>query len=90
MPFIRSNLLDWLNIPVQDSIVIVDEAHNLPDYAREIRSVSISHRLLNLVSSEVEEYGDPEIMEGVSVVDHLPVLMEPLRTASEDYLIEDD
>ena len=90
MPFIRSNLLDWLNIPVQDSIVIVDEAHNLPDYAREIRSVSISHRLLNLVSSEVEEYGDPEIMEGVSVVDLLQVLREQLRTASEEYLIEDD
>lgn len=90
MPFIRNNLLDWLNIPIQDAVVIVDEAHNLPDYAREIRSVAMSQRLLDLVSGELEEYGDPEVAEGISVMDVLQVLRERLRAALDEFLIEDD
>jgi DNA excision repair protein ERCC-2 len=90
MPFIRNNLLDWMNVPIEDLVVIVDEAHNLPEYAREIRSVKLSIHLLDLVSKEVDEHGDPEVLEGVSVMDVLQVLREGLDAAMEEYLIEDD
>ncbi|NLI74029.1 MAG: ATP-dependent DNA helicase [Euryarchaeota archaeon] len=90
MPFIRNNLLDWMNISIEDLIVIVDEAHNLPDYAREVRSVSISSRLLELVSKEIDDHGDPEIFDGVSVMDLVNVLSEQLDAAMDEYIIEDD
>ena len=90
MPFIRHNLLDWLNIPISDAVVIVDEAHNLPEYAREIRSVSLSSHLLDLVAKEVEDHGDPEVMNGVSVMDFVEVTRELLRAAQDEFLIEDD
>jgi len=90
MPFIRHNLLDWMNIPIEGAIVIVDEAHNLPEYAREIRSVSLSARLLDLVRKEVADYGDPEMMKGVSVIDFVDVIGDRLRSALEEFLIEDD
>jgi DNA excision repair protein ERCC-2 len=90
MPFIRNNLLDWMNIPIEDLVVIVDEAHNLPEYAREVRSVSLSSRLLDLVAKEIDERGDPEVLEGISAMDLVNVLRERLEAALEEYLIEDD
>jgi DNA excision repair protein ERCC-2 len=90
MPFIRHNLLDWMNVPITDTVVIVDEAHNLPDYAREIRSVSLSSRLLDLVRKEIDEHGDPEVAEGVSVLDLLQACEKRLQEAQDEFLIEDD
>ncbi len=90
MPFIRNNLLDWMNVPIESLVVIVDEAHNLPEYAREIRSVALSRRLLDLVAKEVDEHGDPEVLDGVSILDVVQVLRERLDAALEEYLIEDD
>lgn len=90
MPFIRNNLLDWMNVPIEDLVVIVDEAHNVPEYAREVRSVSLSSRLLDLVAKEVDGHGDPEILDGVSAMDLVNVLRDRLDAALEEYIIEDD
>lgn len=90
MPFIRYNLLDWMNVPIADTVVIVDEAHNLPDYAREIRSVSMSSRLLDLAAKEIDEHGDPEVGHGVSALDLVEACRERLGQALDEFLIEDD
>ncbi len=90
MPFIRHNLLDWMNIPITDAVVIVDEAHNLLEYAREIRSVSLSARLLDLVAKEIDEHGDPEVAEGVSALDMVQACRKRLKEAQDEFLIEDD
>ncbi len=90
IPFIRNNLLDWLNVPIKDVVIIVDEAHNLPDYAREIKTVQMSKRMLELVVKEVDEYGDPEVMKGGSIMDMTYVLRNLLDKAVKEYVIEDD
>ena len=90
MPFIRSNLLDWMNVPLSDTVVIVDEAHNLPDYAREIRSVKLSMKLLDLVEKEVDEFGDPELINGISIRDVSEVVKGRIKAALDEYLIDDD
>jgi DNA excision repair protein ERCC-2 len=90
MPFIRHNLLDWMNIPISEAVIIVDEAHNLPEYAREIRSVALSSHLLGLVRKEVDEFGDPEVAEGVSVLDVVGQCEKRLKEALDEFLIEDD
>ncbi len=90
VPFIRYSLLDWLNISLSDAVVVVDEAHNLPDYAREIKSMDLSARMLDLVEHEVEEYGDPEVISGVSVLDLVQIIREKLEDALREYLIDED
>jgi DNA excision repair protein ERCC-2 len=90
MPFIRNNLLGWMNIPISDAVVIVDEAHNLPEYARETRSIALSERLLDLVAKEVEDYGNPEVGNGVSVSDIVDATRARLKEALAEFLIEDD
>jgi DNA excision repair protein ERCC-2 len=90
VPFIRRSLLDWMNVDLGNLVVIVDEAHNLPDYAREIMSITLSERTLQSVHREVDEYGDPEVMTGVSVMDLVMGLGEILSEAVDEYLIDDD
>lgn len=90
VPFIRRSLLQWMNVDMGDLVVIVDEAHNLPDYAREIMSITLSERALESVYREVDEYGDPEVMVGTSIVDIADAVRAALSAAVEEYLIEED
>jgi len=90
VPFIRRSLLEWMNTDTGDLVVIVDEAHNLPDYAREIMSITLSERALESVYREVDEYGDPEVMTATSVVDIADAVGAALSSAIEEYLIDED
>lgn len=89
-PFIRQRLLDWMNISEADLIVIIDEAHNLPEYARETRSFRLSAKVLELISKELDDFGDPEVLEGISIRDLAEEIKLLLKKAQEEYLIEDD
>ncbi len=88
--FIRHNLLDWMGCSLSDVVVVVDEAHNLPSYARELRSSRLSEITLRLAKTEIDEFGDPEIAAGVSLHDLVMLLEEALERAVEEYLIDDD
>ena len=90
MPFVRSAFLERMNVAMAELIIAVDEAHNLPDYARETRSVEISQRLLSLVRKEVGEYGDPEVLNGTSIIDFIAILERLMQDALAEYLIDDD
>lgn len=90
VPFIRNSLLDWMDCPIEDVLLIVDEAHNLPDYTREIESFQLSRYILDAVLKEVEEYGDPEVSKGVSLNDVRTECSKLLEEAVKDYLIDED
>jgi DNA excision repair protein ERCC-2 len=90
VPFIRNSLLDWMDCPIEDLLLIVDEAHNLPDYTREIESFQLSRYILDAVQKEVEEYGDPEVSKGVSLNDVRTECSRLLEEAVRDYLIDED
>ncbi len=90
VPFIRSSILEWMNVDLGRLVVVVDEAHNLPDFARETRSFTLTGRGLDLVEGEVRDHGDPKVLEGVSVMDIVLVLRDRLRLALDEYLIEED
>lgn len=88
--FIRHNLLDWMGCTVSDITVVVDEAHNLPSYARELKSSRLSEVVLRLAEAEVDEFGDPEITDGASLRDLVALLQNILDRAVEEYLIDED
>jgi len=90
VPYIRNSLLDWMDCPLEDVLLIVDEAHNLPDYTREIESFQLSRYILEAVLKEVEEYGDPEVEKGVSLNDVRGECSKLLEEALSDYLIDED
>jgi len=88
--FIRHALLDWMACTLQDIVLIVDEAHNLPWYSRELESAMLGENALKLAGAEVDEFGDPEIAEGVSLRDFLMMTSEVLDSTVEEYLIDED
>ena len=88
--FIRHALLDWMACALPDVMLVVDEAHNLPSYARELESAQLSSIGLRLAEREVEEFGDPEVAEGVSLRDLVLMLQETLDKGVEEYLIDED
>lgn len=88
--FIRHALMDWMASSLQDIVLIVDEAHNLPSYARELESAALSEIALKLAQKEVDEFGDPEVGDGISLRDVLLMTEEALDKAVEEYLIDED
>lgn len=88
--FIRDTLLDWMSVPISDLVVIVDEAHNLPDYAREVKTLNLSRKALRHVEKEVNEFGNLEILDGVSILDIVSAMDEALDSAVEEYLLDED
>ncbi|OPY34108.1 MAG: ATP-dependent DNA helicase [Methanomassiliicoccales archaeon PtaU1.Bin124] len=90
MPFIRNSLLDWMDVSLGDLIVIVDEAHNLPDYTREVESFQLSSWALDAVEKEIEEFGDPDVLPTASIRDVLVEMKRLIQEALAEYLIDED
>jgi DNA excision repair protein ERCC-2 len=61
---IRIKLFDWLALGEDEVILVVDEAHNLPDYLRELFSAELSTWMLNSCLLESEKYGNPSLADG--------------------------
>ena len=60
-PVIRNMLLDWLGVGEEDVILVVDEAHNLPDYIRDLLSSQLSYWMLKNCIEEAKIFGDPSL-----------------------------
>ncbi|MHB8604928.1 MAG: ATP-dependent DNA helicase [Thermoplasmatota archaeon] len=80
-PGLRRALLEWAGASLDDLIVVVDEAHNLPDFARSLGSAELKRRTLAMAAREAEEFGNIAVLEGftlVSFMEALGVLLERL------------
>ncbi|HDO19304.1 MAG TPA: ATP-dependent DNA helicase, partial [Thermoplasmatales archaeon] len=62
-PNLRNLLLDLMGMSEEDLILILDEAHNLPDYLRDFMSAYLSAYMLNQCMVEIERYGNPFLLQ---------------------------
>ena len=84
---IRNMLFDCLSIPEEDMILIVDEAHNLPNYIRDSFSAQLSMFMLNNCVTEAEKYGDPFLVDGkFSTSAFCKTLIEIVRDLRDTYV----
>jgi DNA excision repair protein ERCC-2 len=60
-PDIRMSFMKHLDTYLQKVLLIVDEAHNLPDTAIEIASSSLSLYVLKQAEAEAREYENPDV-----------------------------
>ena len=89
-PMIRRTFLNWLNVAEDDVIVIIDEAHNLPEFARELLSTDLSVVSIQLAITEAKKIGDPILFEGKHITGFLGKLMDIMLGMVEEYVIDDD
>jgi DNA excision repair protein ERCC-2 len=62
-PFIRNGFLETLNTSLEDIILVIDEAHNLPDIATEIASSQITLFTVKLFIEEVRDYRKTQYLQ---------------------------
>jgi DNA excision repair protein ERCC-2 len=65
-PRIRRSLLDWMGVGTDQVDLVIDEAHNLPEYLREISSLSLGEEVINRARAEVQELGDFPLLSASS------------------------
>ena len=90
MPMILDRFVEWTGVPLSQMVLIVDEAHNLPDYLRDVQTFEYSEYAMDLAAKEAKDHGDFDLCEGISVTDLVAVLKEILASAQKEYLIDDD
>jgi DNA excision repair protein ERCC-2 len=84
---IRIKLFDWLAISEEDVILIVDEAHNLPDYLRELFSAELSTWMLTSSLTEADQFGNPSLADGrISVAAFCKELMDIVTVLRDTYV----
>lgn len=89
-PHIFKNLLSWMGCTRESIILVVDEAHNLPDFAREMGSAELGPNTLQLAMEEAKELHDPVVVDGVKLLDFLWTIQDATDELASEYLIEDD
>ncbi|UCH71756.1 MAG: ATP-dependent DNA helicase [Thermoplasmatales archaeon] len=84
---IRNMLFDCLSVPEGDMILVVDEAHNLPNYIRDLFSVQLSTYILNSCVFEAKKYGNPSMAGGLFLVsDFCNALNDIIRDLRDTYV----
>ncbi len=90
MPHVLDRFVEWMGTPLANTVMIIDEAHNLPDYLRDVQTYEYSLAAIDLTEKEAKEHGDFDVHEGIMVTDIAGVLREILEHAVREYLIDDD
>lgn len=88
--FIRNRLLEWMNSNLEDMVLIVDEAHNLPDYARELGSAELSIYTLKKAQEEAREFKNPKLLMKLEVTQFCEQLQEIIWGLKQNYINEED
>ncbi len=84
---IRIKLFDWLAIAEDDVVLIIDEAHNLPDYLRELFSAELSTWMLTSCLMEAEQFGNPSLADGrISVSAFCKELLDVVTVLRDTYV----
>lgn len=89
-PVIRKSLLEWMNVEPKDLILIVDEAHNLEEYLRELLTAELSVQGLSLAGREALEHGNQEVLDIFTTSDFCLLITNLIRKFANDYMREDD
>ncbi len=89
-PFTRRMLLDWMGCHESELVVVVDEAHNLPDYARDLQSIKLTQETLRRARRESGEMGDPEVHEGLALSTFLEGLETIVMDIADEYVVDED
>ncbi len=89
-PFIRRALFDWLRVRPDEVDLVVDEAHNLPSYLRDLTTVSLPLDSVRRAREEVQERGDFQLSEGPSATRFFDVVAASIEELVHALVREED
>ncbi len=83
---IRGHLLDWLNEGTEEFVLVVDEAHNLPDFLRDLYSFTLSRSTIGTAKKEAERYGIDFFYDDIPLKRFLDLLESTMVELAEEYI----
>jgi DNA excision repair protein ERCC-2 len=89
-PHVRRSLLASMGVDLAAVDLVVDEAHNLPDYLRELGSVALPQESVRRARAEVTESGDVAVADGVTAGAFFETVLAAIDALVDDYASEDD
>ena len=87
--FIRKYLLGWMETSIDRIITIIDEAHNLPDWARGAASESMTLESINRALNEAKDYGY-QLENGRDPVQFLNFVEATIEKLAEDHILKNE
>lgn len=87
-PFLRRALFSWIGASAEDFVLVVDEAHNVPDFARDLASGDLGEGTIALARREAEEFGNPEMLDGFTLVRMLDAVSDVLGEIAGEHLLD--
>ena len=87
--FIRNFMLGRMGTSIDNVLVIVDEAHNLPDWARAAASDSLTIETINRAVGESNKYG-LQLADGNHTTSFLNLVEASIESLSENHIPEDE
>lgn len=89
-PQVRRSLYQWIGVGPDKVDLVVDEAHNLPDYLRELSSVVLPREAIRRARSELAERGDFVLPEGFHATELLDTVGLAIDGLVREFAGEED
>ena len=87
--FIRKFMLGWMGTSIDRVLVIVDEAHNLPDWARTAASDSLTIETINRAVTESNRYG-LQLADGNHTTSFLNLVEASIESLVDNHIPENE
>lgn len=88
-PSIRDAFLNWMHADVRSVVIVFDEAHNLPDYTRELASGELSVAAVSRAQAEAKRF-NIRVAGDLKVEDILVTLKDALFYMRDNFLMDED
>ena len=89
-PHVRRSLLGWLGCEPSAIDLVVDEAHNLPEYLRDLATVALPEESVRRARDEVAERGDFQLPNGPSATRFFDVVRAAIEELAHALVHGDD
>ncbi|HUR61243.1 MAG TPA: ATP-dependent DNA helicase [Candidatus Thermoplasmatota archaeon] len=83
---LRATLLEWMGTSATECHLVVDEAHNLPDAARDHHSPRLTQATLQRAQKEAEEYDDPTLAKLTLTTSVLDAMLGALHDLADEHV----
>jgi len=89
-PHVRRSLFGWMGCDGAAVDLVIDEAHNLPEYLRDLTTVALPEESVRRARDEVAERGDFQLPNGPSATRFFDVVRAAIEELAQAMVREDD